>query len=824
MNTSVHSSTTLWSERVAKEILRSGSRGVLVCDPDSGIEWAIRRLEISELPVLRIWIEDVGSTSLQETLANSIRRSFGHELADSNAPLQSILARLAVLLDRLGPVFVVIGWFENLTSHVPDLIRAIPSNCRVLVVSQTATGLLDELDLDVIDSSFLAMRVEEARVAQSDSLDRMYIQRAYTESGGKFGLFLSALDAGPMNLEPYVAQIAADSSRRAFGQVDEPMLRALWANGRVVEAFDLACTDFPSLVPEYVEKAGNLLFDCGAFHFLWDCLSALPLATRQSPEVAYWLYAVGAAINRLSEVQDLAQDVLDKSDAPNLRAAVAVMRPGVKIDAETQRAVSCDETAVTVRARAFAMAVCGDRHSPVLLLRRAMALAERLDANHLVVACALDISNQEITLGRLRSGRDWALWALGQIEHRHLSEDYRRQTALSGAAFANLLLGNLQEAGRYISQMNPDTTRIGVPTYESVISTMGDWYLLNDDARKASYYYERNLAAGPVTQYASASLDVVKASLAESDFDRALQQAESAYSLSRTSTPLERALGSLAMGMALSSVDGRRALTHLSEAQISLAQTSFAIFEAQALLWVARIQYERNNLEATRHALEMASKFTAELGSLGWQFLLANYERADDLRGLQDGGVPIVSLNFLGGSNVQIDGEIVTPSLRHCEILTVLADRQGGIPSEALQLLVFGDDGTLATTKSTVSRLRKTVPVSAAPYRIQATVVADFLQLLDFLDKGKVHQALRLYNGALLPESDAPGVIELRNYITESLRYAVLASRDADLLIQLGTVLEDDLEVWEVARSSLAIDDRRKPLVTARIRRVKASW
>lgn len=84
--------------------------------------------------------------------------------------------------------------------------------------------------------------------------------------------------------------------------------------------------------------------------------------------------------------------------------------------------------------------------------------------------------------------------------------------------------------------------------------------------------------------------------------------------------------------------------------------------------------------------------------------------------------------------------------------------------------------------------------------------------------------ALSLCKGPLLPESDAPGVVEAREHIEESLRQAVLASRDPEALIHLATRNDGDLELWEEAARWLSSNDPRRPLVNARIRRIRRSW
>src|SRR5690606_41130745 len=103
---------------------------------------------------------------------------------------------------------------------------------------------------------------------------------------------------------------------------------------------------------------------------------------------AYWLVVAASATNRLSQVRELAQSILQYEEAPDLRAAVAVLHPSTQMVIEATRAIKAMETPTTLRAMGFALAYAGDRVTPVQLFRRAMERAEALRANHLVIACA----------------------------------------------------------------------------------------------------------------------------------------------------------------------------------------------------------------------------------------------------------------------------------------------------------------------------------------------------------------------------------------------------------------------------------------------------
>lgn len=580
----------------------------------------------------------------------------------------------------------------------------------------------------------------------------------------------------------------------------------------------------PELATEVVDQAGNRAFNEGDFAGLWRELSALPESVQCEPAVAYWLYVTATAVNRQAEVMGLVSTVLGGSAAPELRAAVAVTKPGADAGAETLRALEAHESATTIRARAFALALEGDRHSPILLFRRAMALAEHSDASHLVVACAIDVANQELALGHYKSGRDWARWALDEYERRDLLEAYRREVAAATLAFAQMLLGDLPAARAALAHVAIEPEKLGIPTYEAVVSTSADLSLLEGRCDEALGLFTMLRRASPLTQVASASLDVTKCHLAIGDVEAALHSAEYAFSLSRGAPRAQAAIGTLGMGMALSYRDLPRATTLLETAARQFEQTNFQLFQTQAAMWLALCHVRQGRVDEAARALALGADGLRELSETGWRLLMACDPQYAQLIALWRGGGSPLKVRLLGSPSVEYRARELPLTARQREVLAILCDSEAGVTVGRLRELVFGSDVHPGTVKSTVSRLRQLVPISAAPYRLLAPFECDFKQVLAFIATGQAHRAVQQYTGPLLPGSFAPGVVDLRLHVEECLRRAVMAASDPDLLIQFATAQGDDLELWESARASLAHGDYRLPLVIARIRRIREAW
>jgi hypothetical protein len=96
--------------------------------------------------------------------------------------------------------------------------------------------------------------------------------------------------------------------------------------------------------------------------------------------------------------------------------------------------------------------------------------------------------------------------------------------------------------------------------------------------------------------------------------------------------------------------------------------------------------------------------------------------------------------------------------------------------------------------------------------------------VIDRVAAGRAREAVALWQGPLLPESDAPGVREARAALEESLRQAALHGGDPDALYDLAARVGDDLELWEATAAALPSGDPRLALARARCRRLEVEY
>jgi hypothetical protein len=167
-------------------------------------------------------------------------------------------------------------------------------------------------------------------------------------------------------------------------------------------------------------------------------------------------------------------------------------------------------------------------------------------------------------------------------------------------------------------------------------------------------------------------------------------------------------------------------------------------------------------------------------------------------------------------------------SLRHSEILALLAARPDGLTADQLALALYGDLGKPVTARVELSRLRRVLPdwVDTEPYRLVAPVESDFGVVQELLRQGRASDAAGRYRGPLLPRSEAPGVVELQRELDGWVRRSVLASDDFETLwAWLATSSgAEDLPAWKRFLASVPFEDGRRGLAAARLERLRTIY
>ena len=157
------------------------------------------------------------------------------------------------------------------------------------------------------------------------------------------------------------------------------------------------------------------------------------------------------------------------------------------------------------------------------------------------------------------------------------------------------------------------------------------------------------------------------------------------------------------------------------------------------------------------------------------------------------------SLQLLGRDQalLSLGGRSVTLSVRHSEILAILGNHPEGLSADELCARLYPGEGSAVTLRAEMVRLRKVVQElspeavpESRPYRLPVELLPDSDQVLSCLQRGAHRIALEIYKGAVLPRSEAPGVVQLRERVAHLLREALLTDGSVDSLLKYAALPE----------------------------------
>lgn len=188
-------------------------------------------------------------------------------------------------------------------------------------------------------------------------------------------------------------------------------------------------------------------------------------------------------------------------------------------------------------------------------------------------------------------------------------------------------------------------------------------------------------------------------------------------------------------------------------------------------------------------------------------------------------------LDVLGvrGSVLRHGSSTTTLSLRHSELLLLLADAPRGYTTAELAVALSHDDQPEVTIRAELSRLRGalgSLRLASRPYRMDSSIETDVARLRAELDGGRVRGAVALYRGPVLPDSCAPAIEELRDEVHMLVRSHLLASVDADAILSFADTQHgrDDLEIWQHALEILPVSSPRYVHVAAHVEKLDAEY
>jgi hypothetical protein len=150
---------------------------------------------------------------------------------------------------------------------------------------------------------------------------------------------------------------------------------------------------------------------------------------------------------------------------------------------------------------------------------------------------------------------------------------------------------------------------------------------------------------------------------------------------------------------------------------------------------------------------------------------------------------------------LEVDGRVLRLRPRHSEIVVLLALAGTGISGPRLAVELSEEEIHPVTLRAEMSRLRTLLGgelLGSQPYVLRRAVRADFAAVRNLVAEGRVGPAVSAYSGPLLPDSEAPAIVEYRTVLEQQLRAEVLASADAEVLRRWVAAPwgADDTEAW----------------------------
>jgi len=187
------------------------------------------------------------------------------------------------------------------------------------------------------------------------------------------------------------------------------------------------------------------------------------------------------------------------------------------------------------------------------------------------------------------------------------------------------------------------------------------------------------------------------------------------------------------------------------------------------------------------------------------------------------------ALDVLGshGAVLTYGSTISRLSLRHSELLLMIALAPDGLTSAEIAVGLSEDEQADVTIRAEISRLRSVLgplQLVSRPYRLRNSVQTDVALVCDHLAAGRLRSAVATYRGPVLPASAAPAIEQLRHSLHMQVRSALLASDDPDALLSFADTGHgrDDFEVWEHALHVLPASSPRYAQVAAQAELLEA--
>jgi len=813
----------------------------------------------ADRPVLLLGGEAHGAPYVLDALRSrrptawwTLPRAFaGDDVAHGNALAEALNGTLeAPLFPQALPYR---AHLQGLRHHAPDLLPlwlAVTTELADEPLLDDLAGLCDAGFGVVIDlrghdeapatawaASSLCLERAEMRLSLAEAeqvvpggLGQERVAELWRAVDGRFTELLRAAHAA-VGLPPL--HVPAPAGPLLPADLAEPVptalaVRALARDGAWTEALEIAVLAAPELVDDLLRTAGPAFHERGLTRRLHLLLSALPPTYARHERVLEWRLVAAADAGELPSVLPDVDAHLAAHRAPELRARRAGSLPHAEGFALAEQAVRDHRTPLTLwqygRLHPDFAAAAG-------LLEESVRLAEDFGSPYAVARNAGTLAAKLVHGGEFVRARAWAQFALGVFDQHQLRDGARRLRLVNDLAFARLLSGDVAGLRRSLADSAAALTGTMPAVAELFRSTWAAVELAGGDP-EASLALLRPLVEGaPRARRTAFAQQAVRALLDLGRTGEAVQLAEDAVELATGMGDHAMRVARLARGMAhtvhavVAGDDPGDARFDQSREDLLVVMTAADL--AAELRLPAALHYLLATPGAAHHVPTDLTKILASLHPLALRLFSGPSDHFAPIWDAVGDGGPKLRLRFFGAVACRWEGALIDLAPRLAEVALALTLSPDGVSRDRLNDFLTPDDQPSFTgsgLRGLLTRLRHLLPVSEAPYRWSVPFAADVADVRAMLGEGRVREAIALWQGPLLPFSEAPGVREARETLEESLRQAALLSGDADALYELADRWSDDLELWEAAAEAMPPGEPRLALALARVRRLTAEF
>lgn len=445
------------------------------------------------------------------------------------------------------------------------------------------------------------------------------------------------------------------------------------------------------------------------------------------------------------------------------------------------------------------------------VLQASLIAAEEAEDDYAEARNANALARANLNGGRFKTAAGWFSYALDRARHPGL-----RLSITALQAYLRLLtgeVGGLEDVLKRVLDV-PETPAYARQKLQTCL-VLADLYQATGRYEEAFRLYERELQGAPRALRAWLTHGYVRAQCALGHVQAARDKAEATVAITESLSAGHQQQARLAL--ALARWPAEEALDDLLGAYRYFRERDSALATEAAFHLIAHDEVE----ESVRQELEPTiNNARILLTEVGIRFLAGQaYARLEHLS--EDLGA--LKIFALGRLEVHQGGKPLAVRQRSIELVLLLASSPQGCEAEALSEALYGEFQS-AGLRVELHRLRKVlgVDVSSRPYRLVSKVWSDLTELERLLAQGRIHEAVKLYRGPLLPQSTAPAILERRRSLEAEVQAAVLHSGDTELIWELAQIMPFDLELWEILVARLKQDDPRYSVAAGRSARVRS--